>query len=319
MPTDQAGDVGTLGQLQQQAKDQVTQAATPGISFAPTGLEQTQQMAQASTGRAASQGTDVAMTNLGEQAVQAKTAQKQAELQQSVEATTRTQQADEMHQYMRLQDQELDTRNQALKVRQQFNSQLSSLLEDFKQRGDELDLNKQKAQVEQAGQLLRLQNDKYVSNLKLEGARSRLDNEAAFRMAAIQSQFESQLTLTQDDFSFKTMLNADEREFKIHMEQMGYDTAMEIMDKEMQGMKDQALWRGAGSAAEAAIQAGAKYASSQESGVSATGEQLAQSGITLHEDTNTQGEAGTNYTYTSPIPEPVSPMTGIPYTTSGGR
>jgi predicted glycoside hydrolase/deacetylase ChbG (UPF0249 family) len=246
----------TLSNLQNMAKsNSIQEAAKPAISFAPTALEQSQQMAQASTGKAATGVAGAAVSNIAEQVTEDQTAKQQAEVQQQANLAERNQQAEEEQQYLQLADQELDYRNKGLQVKQEFNSQLSKLIQDFKEKGDALDLEKSKAAAEQIGTLMRLQDDKYVNNLKMEGSKRRLDNMKAFKEAAMESQFSNQLSLLNDDFSFKSMLRADEREFKVKMEQMGYQQAMDMVEAEIQGNKDAMVWRGIGGLAEAGVQA----------------------------------------------------------------
>lgn len=245
--------IGTLGQLQTQAKDSITQAAQPGISFAPSGLEQTQQMAQASTGKAATEGTGIAVSNIGEQLATQEAAKQQQQLATQASAMESEQQQKEQEQYMQLHDQELEIRNQALNVKQQFNSRLSQVLAEFKDKGDELDIEKQKAQVDQITQMTRLLDDKYVNSLKIEGARSRLADKKAFAEAALDAAFNNQLGLLQDDFEARTLLRADERTFKIKLEQMGMQTAMDVVNSEIEAGKEAMQWRAVSSAIETGI------------------------------------------------------------------
>jgi hypothetical protein len=270
----------TLSNLQNMAKSSsIQEAAKPAISFAPTALEQSQQMAQASTGKAATGVAGTAVSNIAEQVAVDQTAKQQAEVQQQANLAERNQQAEEEQQYMQLADQELDYRNKGLQVKQEFNSQLSKLIQDFKEKGDALDLEKSKAAAEQIGTLMRLQDDKYVNNLKMEGSKRRLDNMKAFKEAAMESQFSNQLNLLNDDFSFKSMLRADEREFKVKMEQMGYQQAMDMVEAEIQGNKDAMVWRGIGGIAEAGIQAAGTGMFDGETKISdGLGDTLASSG-----------------------------------------
>jgi AraC-like DNA-binding protein len=244
----------TLSNLQNMAKNSISEAAKPAISFAPTALEQSQKMAQASTGKADTGVAGASVSNIAEQVAEDQTAKQQAELQQQASLAERGQQTEEEQQYLQLADQELEYRNKGLQLKQEFNNQLSKLIQDFKEKGDTLDLEKSKAAAEQIGTLMRLLDDKYVNNLKMEGAKRRLQNMKAFKEAAIESQFSNQLGLLEDDFSFKTMLRADDREFKMKMEQMGFQQALDMVEAEIQGNKDAMVWRGAGGLLESGIQ-----------------------------------------------------------------
>jgi hypothetical protein len=246
----------TLSNLQNMAKgNSISEAAKPAISFAPTALEQSQQMAQASTGKAASGVAGAAVSNIAEQVAEDQTAKQQQQLQQQANVAERGQQAEEEQQYLQLADQELDYRNKGLQVKQEFNSQLSKLIQDFKEKGDDLNIEQSRSAAEQIGFFTRLQNDKYVNELKVNGAKARLDNKKKFADAAMESQFDNQLTALSDDFTFQSLLRADDREFKVKMENMGLQQAMDILDAEIAGNKEAMMWRGIGSLAEAGVQA----------------------------------------------------------------
>jgi len=272
--------IDTLSNLQNQAQQSITEAAKPAISFAPSALEQSQKMAQASTGKAESGLPGAAISNIAEQVAVDQTAQQQAEVQQQANLAERAQQTEEEQQYMQLQDQELDYRFKGMQVKQEFNSQLSKLIQDFKEKGDSLDIDKSKAAAEQIGTLMRLQDDKYINNLKMEGSKRRLNNLKAFKDAAMESQFESQLGLLNDDFELKSLLRAEDREFNVKLERMGLQQAMDILDAEIQGNKDAMMWRGIGSLVEAGIQGATAYANREATpkNITTTGEQMASSG-----------------------------------------
>jgi len=246
---------GTLGQLQNQAKGSIVDAAQPGISFAPSALEQTQQMAQASTGKASTEGTGIAVSNIGEQVATQDAAKQQQQLATQANAMENDQQLKEQEQYMQLHEQELDIRNQALNLKQQFNSRISQVLAEFREKGDELSIEKQKAQVDQITQMTRLLDDKYINNLKIEGTKKRLANKTAFAEAALDAAFDNQLTLLQDDFEARSLLKATDREFNIKLENMGMQTAMNIVNAEVEAGKTALAWRAAGSAIETGISA----------------------------------------------------------------
>jgi hypothetical protein len=246
---------GTLGQLQNQAKGSIVDAAQPGISFAPSALEQTQQMAQAATGKAESGGVGVAVSNIGEQVATQEAAKQQQQLATQANAMENEQQLKEQEQYMQLHEQELDIRNQALNLKQQFNSRISQVLAEFREKGDELSIEKQKAQVDQITQMTRLLDDKYINNLKIEGTKNRLANKAAFAEAALDAAFDNQLALLQDDFEARSLLKANDRDFNIKLEKMGMATAMNVVNAEIEAAKTAQAWRAAGSTLEAGISA----------------------------------------------------------------
>jgi hypothetical protein len=251
--------IGTLGQLQNQAKGSIVDAAQPGVSFAPSALEQTQKMAQAATGKAESGGVGVAVSNIGEQVATQEAAKQQQQLATQANTAENEQQQKEQEQYMQLHDQELEIRNQALRVKQEFNSRLSQVLTEFKEKGDELDIEKQRAQVDQITQMTRLLDDKYINTLKLEGSRNRLADKRAFSEAAIDAAFNNQLAVLKDDFEFQTILRAQGRENQVKLENMGLQTAMNVVNSEIEANKQAVQTRAIGSAIETGIAAYEKY------------------------------------------------------------
>jgi hypothetical protein len=245
--------IGTLGQLQGQAKESISQAAQPGISFATSPMEAARATAQATTGKESTGIPGAATASLTADLAQLEGQKQQQQVQQQAKDAELQQQQKEEESWMQLKDQELDVRNQAIQVKQNFNSKVAELIADFKNRGDELDIEKQKSQIDQISQLTRISDDKYVTSLKLEGARSRLQNKTAFAEAAMKSQFENQLQLIEEDFDFKSLLRADERTFKLKLENMGLAQSLSILDNEMSAARKAQMYKSIGSGVETGI------------------------------------------------------------------
>jgi hypothetical protein len=216
-------------------------------------MEAARATAQATTGKESTGMPGAATASLTADLAQLEGQKQQQQLQQQAQDAELQQQQKEEESWMQLKDQDLDVRNQAIQVKQNFNSKIQEILSDFKTKGIELDLERQKAQVDQLTHLMRLSDDKYTTKLKFEGARNRLQNKVSFAEAAMQSQFENQLQLIKEDFEFKSLLRADARAFNIKLEGMGLQQALAILDSELAGAREAAKYQAIGSGIEAGI------------------------------------------------------------------
>jgi len=127
-------------------------------------------------------------------------------------------------------------------------------MQEWRNAGTQLDTNKNKAQLEQMGFVLRLGDEGYVNNLKREGRRSRLDSKVKFDEALRRSIFEEEQALFDNDLSFKSSLNQSERDFKKQMfeEGLSYNQALAI--SQMKSAQQQQVFTGAIGIAQAGIQ-----------------------------------------------------------------
>jgi hypothetical protein len=131
-------------------------------------------------------------------------------------------------QAMQVTGTQLEQRNRGLDMRQKMQQQVSSMLQEFEQRKEELGTQRMKAQVEQAATLLRLSNDKYIYKLKAEGRKSRLDKSISFKDQMNKTLWSKELDLFNNDLQFKRILKADDRQFERELGKIDIDAAMKL-------------------------------------------------------------------------------------------
>jgi len=207
-------------------------------------------------------GSGVVSSNLGEQAAVAQTNQ---QLQQQVAPQAAIQQAGMAQQASQIQQQETQQRADIAQSRRfdtvQNKIKTDQLLKDLERNKGEIDVAKQGAQLEQLGANLRLQNKKYVDDLQREGQLARLNDDAAFREAALRSAMGNKMEIVNKTIDNNTILSANDREFKKKVAQIDIATAYNMFNADMAAGKQQAMWGGIGSLAKAGIAAYGAYSS----------------------------------------------------------
>jgi len=131
------------------------------------------------------------------------------------------------------QQQQFEQRKAALNeeelnIRQQMQNKTQEILMDFSQRKGELDFKENSSRVQFAMAAMRMSNDDYLDQLEVEGARSRLNDQAAFEWELTQSIMADEMELFKNDLSFKAAMNADDRGFKEYLFEMDMNTAIEL-------------------------------------------------------------------------------------------
>jgi hypothetical protein len=190
---------------------------------------------QAQTGTAAQTGARLQTFDVETPEIEQKikTEQDKTSLQSVAAEQAKTQQQQQMSQ------QTLQLKEKALTVKEQLKSQTEDLLQKFEQQADLLDMDRYKSEVEQVAFGLRMQKDKYIDQLKLEGARSRLDSKAKFAEAMAATVYGDELDLLKNDTAFKRLsglqaisnqrsLDDDDLAFKKEVGMMDIETALKI-------------------------------------------------------------------------------------------
>lgn len=254
----------------QQAAVQAAEAAAPKESY----QDVIQKAMQASTGQVeAPQISGARISAAGEQAAAATAKVKQQQVFKSLEQEEKGQALEEAHAFLQLSDEQMAIKEQALNIRQKMVIQTNQILQEFQQAGEKLDIEKNKAKVEQLGFMMRLQNDKYIAKLQDEAARAGLEDDYQFQSSCYDSQFENQIALLNSDLEFKSMINADDREFSKRMASMDIDLAWSILQSEMQASATAAKYQSVGTGIQAVIKGVQTYATS--SSTENTGNDLA--------------------------------------------
>lgn len=187
-------------------------AATPTPQLGQT--QSAQNLLQAKTGKQVSGGSDTGISDIQEKAVADQTKLNLIPLQQQAAMQSLAgQQASAGIQ----QDADQTQASQAqartgLSLQGQI--QTNQLLQDMEQNKGQLDLAKDNAKLQQLAFGLRMQDQQYVDNLQMAGAKNRLDDQAQFDIALQKSIFGENTDLLQQQLGGKSLMDANDREFK---------------------------------------------------------------------------------------------------------
>lgn len=157
-----------------------------------------------------------------------------------------------------IQDTALEQRRQD--TQRQYTRQVQSTIDNFTNQGKQLDLSKDKAKAEQLGFQLRMSNNKYIQDLKQEGAKARLSSSLKRREEIAKSVFADERDLFASDLSFRTIMGAKGRDLTEKLSNMDLDFAMKMADANNKAANERSLWTGIGGLAGAGVQAYGAYA-----------------------------------------------------------
>lgn len=196
-----------------------------------------QQLLRAKSGRAV--GGD-ATSNLGEASAVADT---QAQLGQQAQAIgIQSHQTD-----IAAQRQANETASQQAQVAQakKFDTaenkiKTSQLLSGLARDRDTLDLDKDKARLEQTSFLLAMQDKKYINDIQDIGKKNRLDDAAAFKEAQQKLVLGASTDLLKQQLGAQDLLSVSDQEFRKAMSEMTIDQIMKLTQLEMEDAKNAA-------------------------------------------------------------------------------
>jgi hypothetical protein len=123
------------------------------------------------------------------------------------------------------------------------------LFAQFRQGTQELAFRKDAAQLEQSAQQLALRDRAYVDQLVQIGTLRRLEDENAWRGELQRLTLGDKLASAIASVGFKVDLNADQRAFNEQMAGMDMDTALMVLNSELQGKNAATIMTGLGSLA----------------------------------------------------------------------
>lgn len=181
---------------------------------------------RAKSGKAVAPG--MAMSNLGEQAaVQATNAELgQAQQQGQLAAVGAEQQAENIASQGQQQITEVGQQRTGNQIQSRL--QTNQLFNELESSGKELDLQKDRAKLEQLATNLALQDKKYVANLQQEGAKKRLNDKTAFADEVARTSLGNGLDIFKQQLGNKSIAGASNREFSKALAEMDINAAMEM-------------------------------------------------------------------------------------------
>lgn len=137
---------------------------------------------------------------------------------------------------------------------QQSNSiRKQQLLGDLGRDRASLDLDKDRAKLEQLAFTMRLSDKKYVDQLEAEGYRKRLDSDLGFKEELQKSIFGSNTDLVKKGLGNKDVLSADNREFAQALANIDINAALQVASNEAADAKQAAMISGVGGLATAGV------------------------------------------------------------------
>lgn len=223
-----------------------------------------QQLLRAKSGKALDTGSSgLGASSLGEQAAVSQANQQLSQQilpQQALQSQQQQQQARGATQQFGLQSQQIAQGQQFDNQKNQL--QIDSVLKDLERNKGQVDLAKDKSQLDQVAQTLRLQNQQYVDNLTREGSRARLDNDVGFKEAFQSAVFKDASGALKDKQAQAAILSANERDFNKQLNEMGMSTAYDTFRNELESARTAAV----AGAVSGSAQAGASYYGSSGSG-----------------------------------------------------
>jgi hypothetical protein len=231
------------------------------------------------------------MSNLGEQAAGDATNQQLATTGQQIQM----QQA-QQNQAAQAEQAQTDIASAQIDQARKFQTvqnklRTNQLLNDLSRDRGSLDLEKDKARLEQTAFLLSMQDKKYTDQLQDIGRKRRLDNEANFTQEMEQMALGAQYDLLKQKLGGKDILAASDREYKQALANMTIADAQKAADLEMAanekiGASDMEIAKYVASqkARQTAYEQQAKGISTILSGALKTGSKIADKKSTDEED-----------------------------------
>jgi|694.fasta_scaffold39126_2 hypothetical protein len=205
-----------------------------------------------------------AISTQQEQAAVAQAGQAMQPIQQAatLQQAEQQQQARGIEQQVGQQQAQIAQSRQANQVKTQLQTQ--QLLQDLEQNKGKIDANRYQASMEQLGQNLRLNNQKYVDNLQREGSRARLNDDIQFREQMARSVLQDNKSLLEKQLGNRSILTASDREFSIAMARMGVQDAWQMFRNESNAQQSAAQWSAGASVVTTGLGAYGTYDEKQE-------------------------------------------------------
>jgi hypothetical protein len=164
-----------------------------------------------------------------------------------------------------IEQREADIEQRAIQQEQQFQENLKNLQADFGRRSNSIlqqfesgqkRLNNQEdiADLEQLGFEARLQNKQYIDQLQREGDKLRLNQGLNFKEQMAKNIFKDNRELLENELAFKTIVDADDRQFQREIADMDIDYAMELADSAAKAASQRQIVTGIGGAVSGGVQ-----------------------------------------------------------------
>lgn len=146
-----------------------------------------------------------------------------------------------------------------LNAQQQYQNQVSGMLQQASDQFQSMVNSDNKSRVEQMGTLLRLGNEQYIQQLNTKATEANLQNQAAFQNALNTSVFANETDLLGQSLTFRNYMAADQRQSTSILAGMDLNFAIQVAMTENKSAGATMMWSGIGTAGAAGAVGVAKY------------------------------------------------------------
>lgn len=214
----------------------------------------------------------------------------QSQLNQQAQAGQMTAQG--LAQESQAQEQEIARRAEAGQVAAQAQRQEAArsedqILQEYEQGQKQLDVRRDAADLEQLAHRARMENTRYIDNLRALGEKERLSDAARFSEEMTKQVFGSNLDSLLDQMDWEEYMTMDDIEFQKKMESLDMDWALDVAKRAAEDEKTRGMYTGIGQAFSGGAQIYASMPSDQSSNTgeraitSSDGTRYEQSGPTM--------------------------------------
>lgn len=203
---------------------------------------------------------------VGEMAAQAAVQPELAKLGQAaqLESTSLLQQAAGEAEEVQQRKQNIAAQRQQSQLQARIQS--DAILRGLEQGRATLSEAQRRSGMEQVASQLRLSNDAYITNLEMEGARSRLQNKIDFDMQLKRDIMADNIALLEMQIGNKKIIDMSDDEFRKELAKIDINTAIAMQKENAKFSAQQQQIQALGQAGTTAIGAYGKYAEGQEAG-----------------------------------------------------
>lgn len=227
----------------------------PNVSPQLGTQQQISDVLRTKSGKDVGPGAGPGMSSISEQMAAQQTRLGGQQLQQSGDLKAR-QQAEQSADITQREDVQTGKFEQRQKKQvTDYDNQVSRMLDGFNSGMKTLDNKKDISSMEQAGVLIRLGNEQYVTKLKQEGQKARLDTELGYKEQLSKDVFGQMEDLFRNNLQDRSIMDLDNREFAEMMSQMDVNAALDIANSQARQANAQAMSQGIGNI----VSAGTSY------------------------------------------------------------
>lgn len=220
---------------------------------------------------AAAQGTerDIGAASGPLSTLQERRAQKKTQLQQQQLETQTQMAAGALQEKERQQEQAIQTAGRELSVKETQLKEAAlnkaeEIIQQFEQAKDKLSYAKQESLAQQAQFLLRLNTDKYTTQLEIMGNRMRLQDQIKFEEELTKTIWEYDRETLEQSLDLQSIINAEDRQFQAALAHLKLEQALELSKLETDSANMQAKYEAYSTITTAAVKGATDIAKEQE-------------------------------------------------------